>query len=56
MIQNESFWHLSNPTDKNNLSMKENHQSYKGEGGLIVTPHLVNLSYNFLAPLGYTKF
>ena len=55
-IQDESFYHLSHPTDKNNLSMKENHKSYKREGGLIVTPHFANFSYNFLAPYGYTKF
>ena len=30
--------------------MKENHQSYKGGGELIVTPHLANISYNSLAP------
>ena len=52
MIQNESFYHLTNLADKQTKCRKKYYQSYMGGGEPIVTPHLANFSYNSLIPQG----
>ena len=45
MIQNESFYHLNNKTDKHSGYIMGSNQSYKGDGEPIVTPSLADFSY-----------